>query len=119
MSCSRIPIWATLPARKSSSPPMNFQQRLADICRRMRDERLDLLIGLHDGTHFIETPNPVMVMSGFKSIGAAAVLLRADGNSDLIVTPAWDEERAAEGCPEARCVGTNHFVKQLLARAGD
>ena len=72
-----------------------FDERLADICRRMREERLDLLIGLHDGAHFIETPNPVMVLSGFKSLGANAVLLQRDGAMEIIVTPAWDAERAA------------------------
>jgi Xaa-Pro aminopeptidase len=92
---------------------MDFQQRLAGICRRMREENLDLLIGLHDSTHFIETPNPVMVMSGFKSLGAAAVLLRSDGTSDLIVTPAWDSERAAECCPDTRVVGAADVVEGL------
>jgi Xaa-Pro dipeptidase len=92
---------------------MNFEQRLAVICERMREERLDLLIGLHDGTHFIETPNPVMVMSGFKSLGAAAVLLRSDGSSDLIVTPMWDAERAMERCPEGRVIGGPDVVEEL------
>jgi Xaa-Pro aminopeptidase len=92
---------------------MNFQQRLAEICRRMRHERLDLLIGLHDGAHFIETPNPVMVITGFKSLGAAVALLRSDGSSDLIVTPAWDTERAAECCPETHVVGATDVVDAL------
>jgi hypothetical protein len=48
---------------------MNFQERLADIRARMREEKIALLIGMHDGAHFIEKPNPVMVLSGFKSIG--------------------------------------------------
>src|SRR3954451_21133903 len=97
---------------------MDFQQRLAGICRRMRQENLDLLIGLHDGTHFIETPNPVMVMSGFKSLGEAAVLLRSDGTSDLIVTPAWDSERAADCCPGARVAGASELVDALLQKIG-
>jgi len=46
---------------------MNFAERLADIRARMKEEKLDLLIGVHDGGHFIETPNPVMVLSSFKS----------------------------------------------------
>jgi hypothetical protein len=50
---------------------MNFHERLADICQRMREAKLDLLIGLHDGAHFIETPNPVMVLSGF-NVSAAS-----------------------------------------------
>src|SRR5829696_8333852 len=97
---------------------MNFEQRLAVICERMRDERLDLLIGLHDGTHFIEMPNPVMVMSGFKSLGEAAALLRPDGSSDLIVTPGWDTERAAECCPGVRVAGASELVDALLQKVG-
>jgi Xaa-Pro aminopeptidase len=93
---------------------MDFQQRLTLICERMQEAKLDLLIGLHDGTHFIETPNPVMVMSGFKSLGAAAVLLRADGSTDLIVAPSWDSERAAECCPNARIMGATDVVDALL-----
>ena len=64
---------------------MNFQERLADICRRMRDEKLALLVALHDGAHFIEKPNPVMVVSGFKSLGPAAAILRPDGATELFV----------------------------------
>src|SRR5215213_2859682 len=97
---------------------MNFRERLAVICECMRKERLDVLIGLHDGTHFIETPNPVMVMSGFKSLGAAAVLLRSDGTSDLIVTPAWDSERAADCCPGARVAGASELVDAVLQKVG-
>ena len=35
---------------------MNFQERLADIRARMRDEKVALLVGMHDGAHFI-APN--------------------------------------------------------------
>jgi Xaa-Pro dipeptidase len=97
---------------------MNFQERLADICRRMQDEKLALLIGLHDGAHFIEKPNPVMVLSGFKSIGAAAALLFSDGACTLIVTPRWDAGRAAELCPQARVVAADDLVAALLTLFG-
>src|SRR5919204_100210 len=72
---------------------MNAQDRLADIRARMRDEKVNILIGLHDGAHFIEKPNPVMVLSGFKSLGPAAVLLQPDGTMTLVVTPHWDAAR--------------------------
>jgi Xaa-Pro dipeptidase len=98
---------------------MNFQERLADICRRMQDEKLTLLVALHDGAHFIEKPNPVTVLSGFKSIGAAAVLLLSDGACTLIVTPRWDAARAAELCPQARVVGADDLVAALRVFFGD
>jgi Xaa-Pro aminopeptidase len=97
---------------------MNFDDRLADICRHMEDEQLDLLIGLHDGAHFIETPNPVMVLSGFKSLGATAALLDRDGMMEVIVTPAWDAERATECCSGVSAVGAEDIVDEVLARAG-
>ena len=93
---------------------MNFQERLADIRARMRDEKVDLLVGLHDGAHFIEKPNPVMVLSGFKSLGPAAALLAPDGAMTLIVTPHWDAERAAQCCPDARVVGVDNVVEGVL-----
>ncbi len=95
---------------------MTFQERLAAVCRRMQEEKLDLLVGLHDGAHFIEKPNPVMVLSGFKSLGPAAVLLRPDGRSDLFVTPHWDAERAAECCPKSRVVGTGDIVEGIASQ---
>src|SRR5499427_9694034 len=97
---------------------MDFHQRLADIRARMRDEKVDLLIGLHDGAHFIEKPNPVMVLSGFKSLGAAAVLLQSDGAMTLIVTPHWDAERAAQACPDARVIGVDDVAEGVLAEVG-
>jgi Xaa-Pro dipeptidase len=93
---------------------MNFQERLDDIGRRMRDEKLLLLVALHDGAHFIEKPNPVTVITGFKSIGPAAALLFADGACTLIVTPSWDAPRAAELCPQAKVTGADDLVAALL-----
>jgi Xaa-Pro dipeptidase len=94
---------------------MNFQERLANICARMREEKFALLIAVHDGAHFIEKPNPVTVLTGFKSIGAAAALLRPDGACTLIVTPSWDAERAAEVCPQARVEGSDDLIATLTA----
>src|SRR5215469_5901655 len=95
--------------------PMNFDQRLADICARMREEKLALLVALHDGGHFIEKPNPVTVLTGFKALGASAAMLHPDGACELIITPAWDAERAAELCPQVHVIGTDDLVAALVA----
>jgi hypothetical protein len=42
---------------------MTFEERLRAICAGMNERKLDVLIALHGGAHFIETPNPVMVCS--------------------------------------------------------
>jgi Xaa-Pro aminopeptidase len=83
----------------------------------MRDEKVALHVGMHDGAHFIEKPNPVMVLSGFKSLGPAAALLAPDGAMTLVVTPHWDSERAAQCCPDARVVGVDNVVEGVLGEA--
>jgi hypothetical protein len=55
------------------------------------------------------------VLSGFKSLGPVAAVLRSDGATTLMVTPAWDAERAGEQCPRARIVGTEDLVGSLIA----
>jgi len=94
---------------------MTFAERLADILARMREAKLDAIVALHDGAHFIEKPNPVTVLTGFKSLGPSAAILRSDGATTLIVTPAWDMERAAERCPQARVVGAGDIADALGA----
>jgi Xaa-Pro aminopeptidase len=93
---------------------MTSRDRLDAICRRMREENLDILVGLHDGAHFIEKPNPVMVLSGYKALGPSAAVLRPDGGTDLIVTPAWDATRAKKACADARVIGANDIVEGLI-----
>src|SRR5262249_36561481 len=104
------------PRLRGDDSRMNFAERLADIRTRMKEEKLDLLIGVHDGGHFIETPNPVMGLSGFQSVATTAVLLYADGEMEIIVTPHWDSERAAEAAPKARVIGATDVVEPALAQ---
>ena len=96
-----------------------FEARSAAIRTGMAERGIDLLIGVHDGAHFIEKPNPVMVLSGFKSLGPAAVVLTWDGEGALAVVPAWDAARAAERCPRLTITGGDDrpsFRQQVLAQ---
>jgi Xaa-Pro aminopeptidase len=81
----------------------------------MKARNLDLIVALHDGAHFIETPNPVTVLSGFKSIGPAICMIDSTGETKLIVAPAWDAERAKELCPAAQVIGADDVVDGLCA----
>ena len=45
---------------------MTFDERLTAICANVAARKLDLLVAVHGGAHFIETPNPVTVLSGFR-----------------------------------------------------
>jgi Xaa-Pro aminopeptidase len=94
---------------------MTFAERLNAICVAMGEHSLDLVVAIHDGAHFIETPNPVTVLSGFKSLGPAICLLDRAGALTLIVAPAWDAERAQANCPSARVVGADDVVEGLRA----
>ncbi|MET0632636.1 MAG: Xaa-Pro peptidase family protein [Xanthobacteraceae bacterium] len=97
---------------------MTFDERLAAIRANMAEQKLDLLVAIHDGAHFIETPNPVFVLSGFKSLGPAAVVLGRDGEMSLIVTPAWDADRAAECRPNLRVIAADDVVDALAVELG-
>jgi Xaa-Pro dipeptidase len=94
---------------------MTFEQRLAAIRADMIAHDLDLIVAIHDGAHFIETPNPVFVLSRFRSLGPAAVVLPRDGEATLIVTPAWDAERAAECCPGLRIAAAEDVIEALAS----
>lgn len=97
---------------------MTFDERLAEILAGMRAAKLDAIVALHDGAHFIEKPNPVTVLTGFKSLGPVATILRSDGSSTLIVSPAWDAERAAESYPKARVIGARDIIDATIAECG-
>ncbi len=92
---------------------MDSTDTLRAIRREMGEQSSDLLLGFHDGAHFIEKPNAVMVLSGFKSLGPALVILPRDDEATLVVTPAWDVERAAERCPAMRVVGADNVMDVL------
>jgi len=64
---------------------MTFDERLAAIRASMIEHKLDAIVAIHDGAHFIETPNPVLVLSGFKSLRPAAVVLPRSGLRHTIV----------------------------------
>lgn len=94
---------------------MDLPDTLNAIRSHMGDQGIDLLLGLHDGVHFIEKPNAVMVLGGFKSLGHAMVILPRDGEAVLVVTPPWDAERAAETSPAMHAVGADDVVNALAA----
>jgi Xaa-Pro dipeptidase len=94
---------------------MDSSDTLRAIRHEMEEQGIDLLLGFHDGAHFIEKPNAVMVLSGFKSLGHALVILAQDDEGTLVVTPAWDGVRAAERCPVMRSIGADNVVTALQA----
>jgi Xaa-Pro aminopeptidase len=84
----------------------------------MDEAKLDVLLAVHDGAHFIERPNAVMVLANFKSIGPSAVILQPNGASEIIVTPMWDSERALECSSDSDIRGENDLIDGILAALG-
>src|SRR5579864_3430477 len=87
--------------------------RLAAATRHLGDRALDGLIAVSNGLNNFLESNAVYVLSGVRPIGESAVVLDREGASTLIVTPAWDEERAARISRTARTIGTNDLAAAL------
>src|SRR5205823_1800431 len=51
--------------------------------------------------------------SGVRPVGESAVVVDREGRSTLIVTPAWDGERAAAASCTARTIGTDDLAGSL------
>jgi Xaa-Pro aminopeptidase len=90
---------------------MTFEERLTEIRRRLDAQGLDRIVAVHDGAHFIEKPDPVLVLTGFKSLGPCAVVLERGGRITLVATPAWDAVRAAR--PGLHIVAADDVVQGM------
>jgi Xaa-Pro dipeptidase len=69
--------------------------RLAQAARHLQAHARDGMIAASNGLNNFLESNAVYVLSGVRPLGESAVVLDRDGRSTLIVTPAWDGERAA------------------------
>jgi Xaa-Pro aminopeptidase len=87
--------------------------RLAEATRHLHDQSLDGLIAASNGLNNFLESNAVYVLAGVRPIGESAVVLDRDGGSTLIVTPAWDEERAAALATTDRTIGTDDLALTL------
>jgi Xaa-Pro dipeptidase len=97
---------------------MTFEQRLAAIRAGLEATQFGCVIALHDGAHFIEKPDPVMVLTGFKALGPVAAILGRSGAISLVVTPSWDAERAGEICADIEIVAADDVIAGLKKALG-
>lgn len=71
--------------------------RVDGLRERMDEQRLDVVLAYSWGNHSYLDMNPVWYLSGFKQMGPhAAIVVPRDGRPTLLVTPAWDADRAGE-----------------------
>jgi Xaa-Pro aminopeptidase len=87
--------------------------RLIRATRHLQDEALDGLIAASNGLNNFLDSNAVYVLGGVRPIGESAVVLDRDGSSTLIVTPAWDGERAAALSSTDRTIATDDLAATL------
>jgi len=93
--------------------------RLADAIRFLESQKLDGLIAASNGLNNFLESNAVFVLSGVRPIGESAVVLDRDGRSTLIVTPAWDETRAAALSATERTIGSDDLAAALKHVVGN
>ena len=93
--------------------------RLADATRYLESQALDGLIAASNGLNNFLESNAVFVLSGVRPIGESAVVLDRDGRATLIVTPAWDEPRAASLSATERTIGADDLAAALKSAVGN
>src|ERR1700681_182360 len=87
--------------------------RLAATARYLATEGLDSLVAFNGGQKSFLEAHAVFVLSGVRPIGESAVLVDRSGASTLMVTPAWEAERAAALSRTAKIIGTDDLAKAL------
>ncbi len=93
---------------------MTDRARTEWLAERMAEMGVETLLVLSQAFHSFQEINPVLVLGGFKNLGNAAAVLTRDGGLTLIVSPAWDAERAARCAPGARIIGTDDLARGVL-----
>src|SRR5882762_1739666 len=89
------------------------ESRLHETALHLEKEELDGLIAVNFGHNSFLESHAVFVLSGVRPIGESAVVVDRAGGSTLIVTPAWDAERAAARSRTAKTVGTDDLPAAL------
>jgi Xaa-Pro dipeptidase len=90
-----------------------YETRFAATARFLGDEGLDALIAFNGGQNSFLESHAVFVLAGVRPIGESAVVIDRDGGSTLVVTPAWDAERAQALSRTARTAGGYDLARAL------
>jgi Xaa-Pro aminopeptidase len=90
--------------------------RRAWLQSQMAERGVKILAAFSTEWHSFQLTNPVRVLTGFKNMGDAVVILDDDGGRTLIVSPTWDGDRAKEQAAGCRVQSTDDFA-QTAAKA--
>src|SRR3954447_4024576 len=89
--------------------------RLRETARYLEGEALDGLVAVNFGHNSFLESHAVFVLSGVRPIGESAVVVDRAGASTLIVTPAWDAERATALSQTTETIGTDDLPAALAS----
>jgi Xaa-Pro dipeptidase len=87
--------------------------RMAAAAKHLQGQGLDGLIAASNGLNNFLESNAVYVLSGMRPLGESAIVLDRDGRSTLIVTPAWDAERASALSTTDETIATDNLASAL------
>ena len=90
-----------------------YENRLTETARYLANAGLDGLIAFNGGQNSFLESHAVFVLSGVRPIGESAVVVDRTGASTLMVTPAWEGERAATLARASKTVGTDDLAAAL------
>jgi Xaa-Pro dipeptidase len=102
----------------------DLQGRLARVQAAMAAQGVGGLIIYYRGQHNMLRMDQLCYLTDFRSLGEAVLLVPRDGTPKLLVTPAWDIERAreaagvsiVEGVPEGRLIEATVAAAAGLAK---
>lgn len=89
---------------------------LAEAREAVEQRGLEALVCLFDGVHSYLEANPIFDLTGFKAMDEAAAIVDGDGVL-LVVSPAWDADRARECAgSHVRVVAVDDVAGELASR---
>lgn len=96
----------------------DLRQRLDRVQGKMREEALQTLVVYDSGQHNMLRMNQVWYLTDFRSIGPVALIVPATGATKLLVTPAWDVDRAREAAGVHEVLGVTDLGQAMAREAG-
>jgi Xaa-Pro aminopeptidase len=93
--------------------------RVAAVVRFLEERGVDALVAFNNAQNSFLDSNAVFVLSGVRPIGPSAVLIDREGKASLILTPAWDEARAAALAPGMTIVAADDLPISLAGALKD
>ena len=87
--------------------------RIDETVKYLEKEGFEAMLAACNGQNLFLDSNVVFVFSGVRPIGEAAVIIERSGRSTLVVTPAWDAERAAQTSRTDDTLGCDDLAEGL------